>query len=205
MIKKLLAISFVMSLTSCASDNNLNQSIIEQQSTQSNVEANSLLGQSLKDGTATFVSQKSSGEKYLTSKSFSVDLRVRRLGMQVGKFNYATLNMPSKSTGGYSLISNDGNLYLNVYNTKEYYKIGTWSVKDKFKGKGYIDLKGEIPESLYFQKFEIKLDSSISDLKAVVPLNPMSHRTLTFTSKTDISPVTKTDADFDLSKFIATK
>lgn len=204
MIKKLLALSFLISLTACSNDNNLTQPVIDQQ-INNNVEANSLLGQSLKDGTATFTGTKSNGEKYLTTKAFSVDLRVRRLGVQVGKFNSSILSMPSKSISGYSYISNDGNLYLNVYNTKDHYKIGTWSVKDKFKGKGYINLNAEIPESLYFQKFDIKLDSSISNIKAVVPLNPMADRSLTLTSKVDVQPVTKSEADFDLSKFIATK
>ncbi|MFN8575380.1 MAG: hypothetical protein U0354_00850 [Candidatus Sericytochromatia bacterium] len=208
MLKKLLVISSVLSLTSCGTNNNnLNQQIINEQQAEINAskDKNSLFGHNIDYGTATFVFNKSSGEKYLTTNPSSIDLRVKKFGINVGKFNTAMLKMPNKEISGYSYISNDGNVYLNVYSTKDYYKVGTWSTKDKFKGKGYINLNGDIPESLYFQKFDIKIDSSIKDIKAIIPLNPMSDRSLMLISTVDVKPVIKEQKDFDLSKFIATK
>lgn len=208
MIKKLLVISFVLSLTACGNENSLNQQALIDQQAQINAsqDKNSLFGHNIDHGTATFIFTKSSGEKYLTTNPSSIDLRVKRLGVNVGKFNTAILKMPNKEIKGYSYISNDGNVYLNPYSTKDYYKVGTWSVKDKFKGKGFINLSGEdIPESLYFQKFDIKIDSTIKDIKAIIPLNPMSDRSLTLTSSIDVKSIAREQKDFDLSKFITTK
>ncbi len=208
MIKKLLTLSFILSLSACSSnESNLNQINVEQQvqtnAAKSNQKKN-FFGLNVNDGRATFFFTKSSGEQYISSTP-TIDISVKRLGVRVEKFNTVNLVMPSKEMRGYTQISNDGNLYIEDYGTSNYYKVGTWSVKGKFKGKGYVDLTGDIDDSIYFQKFDIKIDPSIKEIKADLPLNPMSHKYLYFHTSSDIKPVVKQKADFDLTKFIATK
>lgn len=207
MLKKALAISFILSLTACGSDNTLNQQMLQQQqveaSASKNQEKNGIFSY-VNEGSATFVfTEGMNGQKLSTTPT--IDVSLKKLGITAQKFNTVTLVMPSGEMRGYTRITNDGGLYLEDYGTNNYYKVGTWTKKDKFKGKGYINLNSKIDESLYFQKFDIKLDSVVKDIKSDLPLNPMSHKYLYFHTSTDIKPVTKTKADFDLTKFIATK
>ena len=91
--------------------------------------------------------------------------------------------------------------WFKMHNRAE---IGYAIRSEEFKGKGYIDLKDK-NYKLFTQSFDIKIDPVVKEIKATLPLNPMSHKYVYLEVSKDIKPVSKSTLNFDLSKFIATK
>ncbi|MFN8671815.1 MAG: hypothetical protein U0457_06970 [Candidatus Sericytochromatia bacterium] len=206
MIKKLLVICSILAITSCNANNN-NLPVDLEQNNDINAQANKnvVMSYSISSGDATFVFNKSgSGEPYVSTNP-SIVVNIKKLGIKFNRFNKASLKMPNgSSVDGYFYIANDSNLYLQDYESKKYYKVGTWSKKDKFKGKGYINLK-DTSYNLWSQDFDIKMDSTINKIEAETHINPMAHEYLFLGSNSNIQPTQKVEADFNLANFISNK
>lgn len=208
MLKKAFSVLFVLSLSACSNnDTSFNQQVLTNDSNvqTSSTATNGVSSYSINEGSAGFVFNKQgSGEQYISTNPNVVSLYIKKLGIKFGDFNHGSLTTPTQKLGGYFYLGNDSNLYVADYDSKDYYKIGTWSKKDKFKGQGYINLKDSSYKD-FSQSFDVKLDPVISKVTAETHLNPMSHEYLFLEASQVLKPVKKTAADFDLSKFIMTK
>ena len=208
MIKKFAVLSFALILTACnapATQTNLLEDQSQVNAAGKADDKNSLFGLNVNGGSADFVFNKQNSFDKEISNTPSVQIYVKRLGVKVHNSNTITLVMPSgDQMKGYTRIANDGNLYVEDYGTDKYYKVGSWTKKDKFKGKGFINVKDE-SYKLFSQDFDVKVDPIVKDVKATLPLNPMSHKYVYFHLSSEIKPVSKSTLNFDLSKFIATK
>lgn len=207
MMKKIATLAFALMLTACNAPSNQTDLLIDQSQVNASSKTqdkNSLLGYNVNSGEANFVFAVSSNGNEISSTPI-VRVSVKKLGVQLHTSRDINLVMPSGEFRGEVRIANDGNLYIENYGKDKFYKVGTWTKKDKFKGKGYIDLK-DTKSKLFTQDFDIKLDSVISGIRANLNLlNPVVQKYVYFDASSEIKPVSKSTLNFDLSKFISTK